>query len=171
MPLPHTSSERQLCEQPSPMMSLPSSHTSPTAVSTILLPQVSSDKQSAEQPSPDRVLPSSHTSPLARSTMWLPQVSSDRQSCEQPSPSLVLPSSHASPGSRCALPQVLVSGKQMRWAAAQCMPAGQKMPVAPHSCAAGDAQPKAATAITASAANPSDRVERTIQTGFAMSFS
>src|SRR5688500_114124 len=58
MPLPHTSVERQLPEQPSPGIVLPSSHASPT--SRISLPHTSTDLQSAAQPSPPSALPSSH---------------------------------------------------------------------------------------------------------------
>src|ERR1051325_416711 len=61
-PLPHTSSERQLSEQPSPACVLPASQTSPASASTIRLPHVSSDRQSPEQPSALSLLPSSQTS-------------------------------------------------------------------------------------------------------------
>jgi len=63
MPSPHRSI-RQVCEQPSQSVRLPSSHSSPASSSRTLLPQRTS-RQTASQLSPEVpfAAPSSHSSP------------------------------------------------------------------------------------------------------------
>src|SRR6185295_11552689 len=142
----------QLAEQPSASVVLPSSQTSPISLSRTPLPHFS-NLQRAEQnrPEPGSILPgvsqSSFLGSLATtfppasliglSSVPLPHFSVDRQFAEQPSPSSVLPSSQTSSGSWRPSPQVLESGMQMPWSAAQWVPDGHRMPVLPHSTTAG----------------------------------
>src|SRR2546422_7301968 len=99
-----SSSIRQEAEQPSPLASLPSSHSSWLFGWTTPSPQISR-RQVCEQPSPLRTLPSSHCSAPSRTPLPHRVVA---HAPEQESPSRVLPSSHCSNGSRVPLPQVAV---------------------------------------------------------------
>src|SRR5688572_19611523 len=83
----------QLLSQPSPLMALPSSQSSPALIAKF--PQFSVS-QVEEQPSPLVVLPSSQASPRVESTSPSPHTSIPKQSARQPSLATRLPSSQAS---------------------------------------------------------------------------
>src|SRR6185436_5757118 len=81
--------------QPSPLIVLPSSQTSPARTFRMPSPHLESVQLALHVIVGDP--PASHCSPAATSTRPLPQISVLRQSALQPSPETVLPSSHTSP--------------------------------------------------------------------------